>query len=67
MGYERMCKVLQQKNSVYETDIFDYILAELSNNLNIDYNSVISRFRIISDHTRTSFFMIKDGITPSNE
>lgn len=67
MGYERMCKVLQQKNSVYETDVFDYILAELSNNLNIDYNSDIRRFRIISDHTRTSFFMIKDGITPSNE
>ncbi len=67
MGYERMCKVLQQKASVYETDIFDYILAEISKNLNMDYDLNIRRFRIIADHTRTSFFMIKDGISPSNE
>lgn len=67
MWYERMCKVLQQKNSVYETDIFDYILTDISKSLNMDYDSNIRKFRIIADHTRTSFFMIKDGISPSNE
>ena len=29
MGFERMCKVLQGKESVYETDIFDYILTAI--------------------------------------
>jgi len=27
----------------------------------------MTSMRIISDHIRTSFFMIKDGISPSNE
>ena len=29
MGFERMCKVLQGKESVYETYIFDYILTAI--------------------------------------
>ncbi|MEI8253340.1 MAG: alanine--tRNA ligase-related protein [bacterium] len=62
-----MCKVLQSKDSAYETDVFDYILAELEKSLKQKYSSNQRRFRIIADHTRTSFFMIKDGINPSNE
>jgi len=67
MWFERMCKVLQSKDSAYETDVFDYILAELEKSLKQKYSSNQRRFRIIADHTRTSFFMIKDGINPSNE
>lgn len=67
MGYERMCKVLQSKDSVYDTDIFDYIITEIEKSLNQKYKSDQKRFRIIADHIRTSFFMIKDGINPSNE
>ncbi len=67
MWFERMCKVLQSKDSVYDTDIFDYIITAIEKSLKQKYSSNHKRFRIISDHTRTSFFMIKDGINPSNE
>ncbi|MFZ2151259.1 MAG: alanine--tRNA ligase [Candidatus Absconditicoccaceae bacterium] len=67
MGFERMCKVLQSKDSVYDTDIFDYILKEIEKYLKLKYIGNEKKFRIISDHIRTSFFMIKDGINPSNE
>ena len=67
MWFERMCKVLQSKDSAYETDIFDYILAELEKSLKIKYIWNEKRIRIIADHTRASFFMIKEGINPSNE
>jgi alanyl-tRNA synthetase len=37
MGYERMCKVLQQKDSVYETDVFAYIISNIEKTLQIKY------------------------------
>lgn len=67
MWFERMCKVLQNKDSVYETDVFDYIIANIESSLKIKYKWNEKRIRIISDHIRTSFFMIKDNISPSNE
>ncbi len=67
MWFERMCKVLQGKESVYDTDVFDYILKEIEKSLKQKYTSNEKRFRIVADHTRTAFFMIKDGINPSNE
>jgi alanyl-tRNA synthetase len=67
MGFERMCKVLQGKDSVYETDIFDYILSALESVLALAYAGNEKRMRIVADHLRTSFFLIADGITPSNE
>jgi len=37
MGFERMCKVLQNKDSIYETDVFDYIIAQIEKSLKIKY------------------------------
>jgi len=67
MWFERMCKVLQGKESVYETDIFDYILADVESVLKLVYIGNEKKMRIVADHLRTSFFLIADGITPSNE
>ncbi len=83
MWFERMCKVLQSKDSAYETDVFDYIIKDIEKALNKKYSFTkwdlgfqempeywekdMTSMRIISDHIRTSFFMIKDGISPSNE
>ncbi len=66
MGLERILSVLQSAESVFETDvfkpIFDKILAIL-NKKNIDKKAL----RIISDHMRSSVFMISDGVLPENE
>ena len=63
MGLERVIGLLEGKKSVYETELFEAILNkinELANNFN-DKSA-----RIISDHLRTSIFLIVDGVRPSN-
>ena len=67
MWFERMCTVLQQKESVYETDVFASLLDIVTNYVWLPYAGNERRYRVIVDHLRTSFFMIKDGISPSNE
>ena len=66
MGFERMCKVMQNKESVYETDLFTPFLEMLEKNTRLSYVDNKRRFRIIADHLRTSFMLINDGLTPSN-
>ena len=67
MWFERMCTVLQQKESVYETDVFASLLAIITKYVGLPYAGNERRYRIIADHLRTSFFMIKGDISPSNE
>lgn len=67
MWFERMCTVLQQKESAYETDVFASLLDIIEKYVGLPYEWNERRYRIIADHLRTSFFMIKDGIAPSNE
>jgi len=67
MWFERMCKVLQWKETVFDTDIFAPLIQLIENTLNIHYAWNERRCRIIVDHVRTAFFLIKDGIVPSNE
>ena len=61
-----MCKVMQNKESVYETDLFTPFLEMLEKNTGLSYEDNKRRFRIIADHLRTSFMLINDGLTPSN-
>ena len=67
MGFERMAKVLQEKDTVYETDIFAPLLDLIERTLDITYTGNERRCRIIVDHIRTSFFLIAHDIIPSNE
>jgi alanyl-tRNA synthetase len=52
MGFERLVSIVQKKESVYDTDLFN--------------NEKTKEERIIIDHVKTSLFMISDGIIPSN-
>ena len=68
MGFERMCKVLQGKETIYETDLFWPIIEELENVLTSEkYAKNKRKFRIIADHFRTAAILINDGLIPSNE
>ena len=66
MGLERMCKVLQNKESVYETDLFAPFLQTLEQVTELKYTDHQRKFRIVADHIRTAFMLINDGLTPSN-
>lgn len=70
MGLERICAVLQNKLSNYDTDLFEPIIKNISNLTNVDYGiskeSDIS-IRVIADHIRSIVFMLSEGLIPSNE
>ncbi len=72
MGFERICAVIQGKESNYDTDIFMPLinkLVELSGKiyLNNENNPDSIAMRVISDHIRTLAFAIADGALPGNE
>jgi alanyl-tRNA synthetase len=69
MGFERVCAVLQNKNSNYDTDVFTPIIKSIEKLSKVEYkneNDMIA-MRVIADHIRTLTFAIADGATPSNE
>ncbi len=77
MGLERLTMILQNKTTVFETDIYAKIIAEIEKVSSKKYppylgdlnekNSVTRAFRVIADHIRCSTHLIADGVAPSNE
>ena len=69
MGFERLCAVLQGKNSNYDTDVFSGMLAkigEISGHKYGESHDVDVAMRVIADHIRAISFSIADGQLPSN-
>ena len=69
MGFERLCAVLQGKNSNYDSDVFTGMLAkigELSGHKYGESDKVNVAMRVIADHIRAISFSIADGQLPSN-
>ena len=69
MGFERLARVIQKKESNYDTDIFKPIIGEIEKMSGISYGfdekSDIA-IRVIADHLRAVSFCIADGQIPSN-
>ena len=71
MGLERTLCIINGFKSVYETDLFDFVikaLEKMSGKSYADGGENMVAMRIIADHIRTATFMLGDinGITPSN-
>ena len=62
MGLERLAMVVQQKENIFETDLF----LGLMERLNALKMSARGR-RIIADHIRAITFLVTDGVLPSNK
>ena len=70
MGLERVATLLQETDSMYETDLFLPILQEVQEVSGAPYgkNDKLDRsLRIVTEHARTASFLIADGVLPSNE
>ncbi|HBG27098.1 MAG TPA: alanine--tRNA ligase [Phycisphaerales bacterium] len=71
MGLERITRILQGKQSNYDTDLFTQILNAIGILCNQRYEGTMEKkdiaFRVIADHLRTLVFAITDGCTPSND
>ncbi len=63
MGLERTAVVMQKKNNVFETDIFEPLISQIKK---LSYKYDEKSARIVADHTKASVFMISDGVIPSN-
>ncbi|MDO1501343.1 alanine--tRNA ligase [Winogradskyella maritima] len=69
MGFERLCMVLQDVQSNYDTDVFTPLIREIETITDTDYgkdNQKDVAIRVISDHVRAVAFSIADGQLPSN-
>lgn len=69
MGFERLCMVLQGKQSNYDTDVFQPIIKVLAGFSGIAYGDDEKKdiaMRVIADHLRAISFAITDGQLPSN-
>jgi|TARA_B110000027_G_scaffold133279_1_gene161355 alanyl-tRNA synthetase len=69
MGFERLCMVLQNVTSNYDTDVFVPIIREIEAISGCDYGKQLEQdiaIRVISDHVRAVTFSIADGQLPSN-
>ena len=71
MGLERTNCILQGKTSVYLTEVFQPIIAEIERLASYNYGADEAKdtsVRIIADHARASVFILGDqrGVTPSN-
>ena len=69
MGFERLCAVLQGKNSNYDSDVFTGMLGkigELSGHKYGESAETDVAMRVIADHIRAISFSIADGQLPGN-
>ena len=66
IGFERLLSLLNQTSASYETDLFAGVIAKLEELSGKKYLENKKAFRIISDHIRSSVFVISDGVEPSN-
>ncbi len=80
MGLERACAILQGKTSVFESDLFDYLVEYFKHlvedracNKSEDNELAISAdelaynpYSLLADHIRAAVFLLADGVTPSN-
>ncbi|MDO4962164.1 MAG: alanine--tRNA ligase [Eubacteriales bacterium] len=70
MGLERLAMVVQDEESIYTVDTNKAILEYIAGLCGVTYHSDLDKdisLRILTDHIKSSTFMISDGIMPSNE
>ncbi len=65
-GLERLCCVMQEVDTNYDTDLFRPIIAKTEEISGVKYTGQMA-FKVIADHVRTVSFAIADGATLSNE
>ena len=70
MGLERVAFLLQGKENNYEIDVLFPVIAKAEEltgrRYGADHEDDV-RFRVVTDHVRSSMMLISDGVTPGNE
>jgi len=69
MGFERLVRVLQNKASNYDTDVFQPMIQFIANKAGVVYGAderTDIAMRVMADHIRAIAFVIADGQLPAN-
>ncbi|PWS28962.1 alanine--tRNA ligase [Pedobacter yonginense] len=69
MGFERLVRVLQEKTSNYDTDVFQPMIQFIAEKSGVKYGTdekTDIAMRVMADHIRAISFVIADGQLPSN-
>lgn len=69
MGLERLACAMQGVDNLFEVDTVRNIMKHISRIAGVEYKSDPKKdvsLRVITDHIRSTTFMVGDGITPSN-
>lgn len=70
MGLERLACIMQDVDNIFEVDTFQNIMKHVIEISNVKYHENEKNdisLRVITDHIRSTTFMIGDGVMPSNE
>jgi alanyl-tRNA synthetase len=71
MGFERVCAILQNKSSNYDTDIFSPLINAVAKMSGLKYESATEEqkvaMRVAADHIRTLTLAIAEGAVPGND
>ena len=70
MGLERLACVMQSVGNLFEVDTVQNIMKHICRIAGVEYKKdekTDISLRVITDHIRSTTFMIGDGILPSNE
>ena len=65
MGLERVLRIVNGKETVYDTELFTGIIGKIEELSGKAYSDDMKSFRIISDHLRAATFMLGDGVVPA--
>ena len=66
MGLERVCRITEGKETVYDTSLFTGIIGKLEGISGSKYGDDTARdFRIVADHLRAATFILGDGVVPA--
>lgn len=63
LGLERITAIMENKGSIYETELFSSVIEKIITSASKPNENSI---RIIADHIRSSCFILVDGIVPGN-
>ena len=70
VGLERLASLMQDKETNFETDLFQPLIEYITDNCNANYGEEEKTdiaIKVIADHIRSVTFAIGDGALPSNE
>ena len=70
MGLERLACIMQGVNNLFEVDTVQNIMKHISRIVGVEYGAgekTDVSLRVITDHIRSTTFMVGDSVMPSNE